>query len=491
MQTWNRFEGIRMSGALIAVGVCATIASAGDCELGWDPTLGQPGFDASARAVVSYNGQIVVGGQFNSPAGKVFYWDGSTWQVLGGGVSGNSPLVYNMTVYQGDLIVCGKFTHAGGVPANNIARWDGASWHALGDGLECGPGGCNLPGRELYALGDDLYVGGDFTLAGGSPANHVARWDGTDWHPIGEGVNDNVYAIYSYDGDLYVGGEFTVAGTESCNAIARWDGAQWLPVGDGTTPGRWVMEMIEYGGDLIVVGSFTTGGGALSDGIQRWDGSAWHPIGANNWAEELLIHNGKLIVSGGFTSIGGTAATRIATWDGTTWAPIGAGADNWIVGLAEHNDDVIAVGAFTMMDGQSANRVASLTSVGEGPDLALSPNTVVVAEGGTAMFTAAGAGATDYQWRKDGVDLTDGGNVSGATTTTLTISNASKADIGAYYAVISNGCGSVLSVPAALGIQPDTNTCPADITDANSTGPDGTVNVFDLLHLLSAWGDCK
>ena len=32
-----------------------------------------------------------------------------------------------------------------------------------------------------------LYVGGQFTMAGGVPANNIARWDGTSWTPLDAG----------------------------------------------------------------------------------------------------------------------------------------------------------------------------------------------------------------------------------------------------------------------------------------------------------------
>jgi hypothetical protein len=41
-------------------------------------------------------------------------------------------------VYDGDLIAAGAFTEAGGVPVNRIARWDGTDWSPLGSGIDGG-----------------------------------------------------------------------------------------------------------------------------------------------------------------------------------------------------------------------------------------------------------------------------------------------------------------------------------------------------------------
>ena len=59
---------------------------------------------------------------------------------------------------------------AGGTAANKIAKWDGASWSALGSGI----GGGNLV-AALTVSGTDLYVGGQFTTAGGKVSSYIAR----------------------------------------------------------------------------------------------------------------------------------------------------------------------------------------------------------------------------------------------------------------------------------------------------------------------------
>src|SRR6185295_6538881 len=62
------------------------------------------------------------------------------------------------------------FTRAGGSAANYIAKWNGSRWSALGSGMG-GPG-------YVYALavsGSDLYVGGNLTTAGGKVSAYIAR----------------------------------------------------------------------------------------------------------------------------------------------------------------------------------------------------------------------------------------------------------------------------------------------------------------------------
>ena len=57
----------------------------------------------------------------------------------------------------------------------------------------------------------------------------------------------------------------------------------------------------------------------------------------------------------------------------------------------------------------------------------------IVHLGETAMFGVASPIATSYQWYKNGVALTDGGDISGATRPTLQIANVSLSDEGNYY----------------------------------------------------------
>jgi hypothetical protein len=57
-------------------------------------------------------------------------------------------------------------------------------------------------------------------------ANSVAKWDGTQWAPLGSGTNGFVTALTVFDDGagpaLDVGGSFTRAGGQPSPAIAAW-----------------------------------------------------------------------------------------------------------------------------------------------------------------------------------------------------------------------------------------------------------------------------
>ena len=64
--------------------------------------------------------------------------------------------------------------------------------------------------------------------------------------------------------------------------------------------------------------------------------------------------------------------------------------------------------------------------------------------------TVTGTPPFGYQWRKDGTNLVDGGNVIGSTTNNLSLLNVSQSDSARYDVVITNVVGSVTSSVAIL-----------------------------------------
>jgi hypothetical protein len=73
---------------------------------------------------------------------------------------------------------------------------------------------------------------------------------------------------------------------------------------------------------------------------------------------------------------------------------------------------------------------------------------------GTAVFnvTAAGSGTLSYQWLSNGIAMTDGGDISGSSTSTLTISPATSQNTANYSVTVSGtgGCNSGQTVTSSL-----------------------------------------
>lgn len=175
-----------------------------------------------------------------------------------------------------------------------------------------------------------------------------------------------------------------------------------------------------------------------------------------------------------------TGSTPVATvqWQSRpssagVWANIG-GATNmtysFTVAVADNGSEYRAV--FTNVCGSTTSSVAVLT-VTDIPSVTANPVDVAECIGASASFTAAGVGTPvpTIQWQvstDDGANYTnlvDGGNISGAQTGTLTVSNiAVNNPLYRYRAVFTNTCGAVNSAAAVLTV----NTAPT-ITENPAT----------------------
>src|SRR5204863_3090885 len=103
-----------------------------------------------------------------------------------------------------------------------VAKWDGSNWSPLGSGV-------TEIVLALATAGNNLYAGGYFFDAGGATVNNIARWDGSNWSALGLGTESDVAALAVKGGDVYAGGYFTtVTNTDGVavkvNHIAKWDG---------------------------------------------------------------------------------------------------------------------------------------------------------------------------------------------------------------------------------------------------------------------------
>jgi hypothetical protein len=353
---------------------------------------------------------LYAGGRFTTAGGVVVNniarWDGSEWSDLSGpggpGVGGGSvptaPYVSGLAVFDDGsgpaLYAGGDFTIAGGVTVNNIARWEGTEWSGTS-----GDAGVDGDVRSLAVFDDGsgpaLYAGGDFTTAGGVTANHIARWDGSEWSalsgPGGTGVGGGYYdpdvrALTVFDDGtgsaLYAGGDFTTAGGVTVNSVARWDGTEWsaLSGASGTGASGIVHALAVFddgsGPALYIGGMFSTAGGLYVNNIASWDGSEWSDLSGLSWPGAdgpvfalATSDDGSgpaLHVGGQFTTAGGVTVNNIARWDGSEWSdlsgPSGTGADSIVRALAAFDDGsgpaLYAGGGFETAGGVTVNNIA-------------------------------------------------------------------------------------------------------------------------------------
>ncbi|MEM8527388.1 MAG: PQQ-dependent sugar dehydrogenase [Bacteroidota bacterium] len=221
----------------------------------------------------------------------------------------------------------------------------------------------------IYALAEDdgdLYVGGEFLMAGGVMAENLAIWNGTTWQAFGAGTNGRVNAIaVASNGDVYVGGNFTQIDGVNANNIAKWDGSTWQALGMGTDAPVLALE-IDGNDKVYVGGTFATAGSITVNNIASWNGS-WSALtdamtsvaGTGNEVRSLEVNeNNLLYVGGNFGVAGGKNASRIATWNGNNWGTLGAGTSGFVQAILGTPDYIYAGGNFGLAGNMTVNRIA-------------------------------------------------------------------------------------------------------------------------------------
>ena len=235
------------------------------------------------------------------------------WKALGSGLNGD---VRAIAVAGPHVYLGGDFTDAGGIAdADYIARWNSATsaWEALGSGL-------NGPVRAIAWSGDyfrEVYVGGAFTDAGGkASADRIASWSSNaGWQALGNGLNGTVRAIVVTGPDLYVGGDFTNAGGNTeADYAARWHEDAWGPI----TPPTYLMGPLEgpvyamalAGADLYIGGTFASFSSFWGTSyVFRWNivEQNFYTLGEglNGSVYAIAVAGRDVYVGGNFTDAGG------------------------------------------------------------------------------------------------------------------------------------------------------------------------------------------
>lgn len=257
-----------------------------------------------------------------------------------------------------NLYVGGNFTSAGGV-ANTayLAKWNGSAFSALSTGL-------NAYCLDMVFIGADLYLTGNFTLAGGVSVNRIAKWNGTAFSALSTGLNSVGYCLATDGTDLYIGGSFTLAGGVANTAyIAKWNGSAFSALGTGLN--NICRALLFIGTDLYLGGDFTLAGGVADTlKIAKWDGSAYSPLSTGLTGGScrcLAAIGGDLYLGGSFTQAGGVDNTlRIAKWEETSvFRALGSGLDGECSTLSVYGTDLYMGGGFANAGGRASKGVAA------------------------------------------------------------------------------------------------------------------------------------
>lgn len=317
------------------------------------------------------------------------------------------------------------------VTANGVLkRSPGGTWSALSTGLS---GGASPTGRTFARHTDGtIYIGGNFTDAGGSGADYAAKYN-----PIADSFsvvkaattfNDQVYAIcVGPDGSVYFGGAFTNAdGIANADGIVKYNPVAntFSALGTGVAAGGTVEALaIDALGNLYAGGTFTgMGGVANTSRIAKWDGANWTALGTGGLdsdVRQILVQGTKIWAVGGFTQMGGVANTAHVAYYDTAWHSIGGTGADAIVTSAVLGPDyyVYFGGGFDTIGGITAQKIArwngvsiqtvgsaSAFTAGAGPQInrmAFAPNGLLYI-GGAQFVTVGGIAVPDNIVRFNG-----------------------------------------------------------------------------------------
>ncbi len=173
------------------------------------------GLPDNVWALIVYREMLYAGGQFSS----VERWTGKLWEdVTNTGQQYKSGWVKCFVNYFDELYACGEF--------NYLVKWDTHGWSPVG------PFNGGAYAMAVYNTG--LFVGGDFTSVPRiDNVFHITNYENSSrsWNCMGGVIywagdckinTGTVSSIAVYKNELYVGGQFMIAGGKIASNIARW-----------------------------------------------------------------------------------------------------------------------------------------------------------------------------------------------------------------------------------------------------------------------------
>ena len=99
------------------------------------------------------------------------------------------------------------------------------------------------------------------------------------------------------------------------------------------------------------------------------------------------------------------------------------------------------------------------------------PSDVRTCEGSNISFNVQAIGSgLSYTWKKNGIDVTEGGNIFGSTSPTLVISDISLADVAVYKCYVNGDCGDQTTIPVTLTVDQEINIVTQPISQSVCTG---------------------
>lgn len=304
------------------------------------------------------------------------------WDDLNGGVSGDNAVVTTMAVLGNYLYAGGEFDQAGASATSNIARYNLVTsvWEAI-------PLGPNNVVKAIDVHDGKLFVGGFFTEAGGQPYSRLAIYNpASGWSAPTHRPDGDVYTIRVVGDDVYVGGDFSQVGALSVQGAARYHVPTdtWHRIGNASADffaGTGIVMKILWDGDhLFISGAFEVEiNSVTTSGIVQYtpDSDTWQALGIGisefTAPTTLAVHDGKIYAGGGNMISGDLAGdpdewimlSNIGVFDygdpdraSQVWSSFGNVLNNMVTNLLIKDEYMFVTGLFSMVDGNAERGVA-------------------------------------------------------------------------------------------------------------------------------------
>ena len=269
------------------------------------------------------------------------------------------------------------------------------------------------------------------------------------------GNDGNFYGVTSFGGNSDDGTVFEV----------MTNGTLTTPVSFNGTDGGNPVAALTLGPDGNFYGTTSGGGGGVDGGygtvfMVTTNGTLTTLVyfnntnGANPNAALTLGNDGNFYGTTSYYGGGDSGTVFMVTTNGTLTTLVffnGTDEANPEAALTLGND-----GNFygTTSEGGSGNDGTVFCLLSPPPVIIVQPQSQTNNAGATVIFSVSATSLMpmSYQWQKNGTNLLNGGNLSGATTNALTITGISDSDAATYSVIVSNALGSVTSSNATLTV---------------------------------------
>jgi uncharacterized repeat protein (TIGR03803 family) len=446
-------------------------------------------FTASAQTLqtlVSFNGTAG-----SEPNGAVTLGaDGNFYGMTALGGSSNDGVVFKMTA-NGKLTILTNFNGANGAnpqgaltPGTDGNFYGAAQYGGTGSGIifkvttngtltvlysftggsdGSVPLGSLTPGTDGNFYGTTDFGGSSndgvvFKVTTNGTMTTLVSFNGANgagpWAALTPGTDGNFYGTTSEGGSSNYGVVFKVTTNGTLTALVSFNGAN----------GAYPLGSLTLGADGNFYGTTQLGG---SSG----DGTVFK-VTTNGTLTTLVNFNGTdgagpragltLGIDGNFY---GTTQGGGSSGDGTVFQVTPNGVLTTLVSFNGANGNGPFAGSLTLgTDGNFYGTTQLGGSSGNGtvfgvllvPIITVQPQSQTNYTGSTVVFTVMATNPLpadlSYQWQKNGTNLVNGGNISGANTNTLTLTAISDGDAASYSVIVSNAYGTVTSSNATLTV---------------------------------------